>query len=94
MKNQKLQTDSEQTESALIEMGKFYFVNGKYDQARDEFNKALKLDPHNPELFYNLGLVSESKNNIKDAKKMYKKAIEIDSGYKSAKEHLEKLLGI
>src|SRR3989339_420117 len=29
----------------LIEMGKFYFLNGKYEEAISEFEKALKINP-------------------------------------------------
>ncbi|MBU2567857.1 MAG: tetratricopeptide repeat protein [Elusimicrobia bacterium] len=78
----------------LVEMGKFYFVNGKYDEAVEEFKKALKVNPGSPEIFYNLGLVYESRNKPEEAIKMYKKALAIDPKYKLAKQHYEKLIGL
>ncbi|OIO72550.1 MAG: hypothetical protein AUJ85_09745 [Elusimicrobia bacterium CG1_02_37_114] len=94
MKKEKGSKDSDKPEEALLEMGKFYFVNGKYDQAIDELKKAIEINSGNPEIYYNLGLVYESRNQPEEAKKMYKKAIAISPKYKLAKEHLDKLIGL
>ncbi|MDI6640735.1 MAG: tetratricopeptide repeat protein [Elusimicrobiota bacterium] len=78
----------------LIEAGKFYFVNTKFDKAIEEFKKALKFNPNDPEIYYNLGLAYESKGELDEARKMYEKAVEINPNYSLAKEHLSKLIGI
>ncbi len=80
-------------EQDLIEMGKFYFVSEKYDEAIDEFQKALKLNPKNAEIYYNLGIVYETKNINQEAKEMYAKTLEINKDHKLAQEHLDRLVG-
>jgi len=51
MKKEKGSKDSDKPEEALLEMGKFYFVNGKYDQAIDELKKAIEINSGNPEIY-------------------------------------------
>jgi len=92
--NRKGMPEKKETEESLIELGKFYFINGKYDKAIEEFKKAIALNPGKSETYYNLGLVYEAKNNLEEARKMYEKAIEIDPNNKLAKEHLEKIVGL
>jgi len=94
MNKKKEISDKKETEESLIELGKFYFINGKYDKAIEEFKKAIELNPRNSETYYNLGLVYEAKNNIEEARKMYEKSVEIDPNNKLAKEHLEKIVGL
>ncbi|MEW6557883.1 MAG: tetratricopeptide repeat protein [Elusimicrobiota bacterium] len=78
----------------LIEKGKFYFLNGKYDEAIDEFEKVLKINPQNADAYFNLGITKEAKNDFSGAKKMFEKVIEIQPSHKSAKKHLDKLVGL
>jgi Flp pilus assembly protein TadD len=78
----------------LIEMAKFYFMNSKYDEAIEELNKVLEVNPKNAEAYYNLGLIYEHKNQKEDARNMYEKALNIDPEYKLAREHINKLMGI
>ena len=78
----------------LIEQGKFYFLNKQYDQAILEFQKALKLDPGNARILYNLGIIYESKEDIEIAKTFYLKALELDPKLEEAQKYLDKLVGI
>lgn len=87
-KNRKKEPD----ESTYFEMGQFYFLNAKYDEAINEFKKALKLSPNDAEIYYHLGLAYESINNIDEAIKMYQRALEIDPHHKSSRQHLEKII--
>ena len=80
-------------EQDLIEMGKFYFLSQKYDEAIEEFQKTVKLNPKNPEIYYNLGVVYEAKNMKQEAKEMYFKTLEIKKNHKLAQEQLDKLVG-
>lgn len=82
------------TEASLMELAKFYFLNSKYDEAIEELQKILEINPGNAEAYYNIGLIYENKNQKEDARKMYEKALSIDSDYKLAREHLNKLIGI
>jgi len=78
----------------LIEMGKFYFLNGKYEEAISEFEKALKINPKNEDIYFNMGIVKEANNDRGAARKMYEKTLILQPDHKSAKEHLDKLVGI
>ena len=81
-------------EIEIIEMGKFYFLNNKYDEAVAEFEKVLKINRNNAEAYYNIGLINETRNNIAVAKEMYSKALFIEEDYKLARERLNKLIGL
>jgi tetratricopeptide (TPR) repeat protein len=81
-------------EATYMELGKFYFLNNKYDEAIVEFKKVLELNPANAEAYYNIGLIKESSNLISEAKEMYSKALSINSEYNIVKDRLDKLIGI
>ena len=83
-----------QEEETMLEMSKFYFLNGKYDAAISELEKVVKLNPRNSEAYYNLGLVYEAKGMNEQAQEMYKRCLKIDPKCKLALEHLNKLVGI
>lgn len=80
-------------EDCVIDLGKFYFLNGKYDAAISEFMKAQKFDPKNADVYYNLGITYEAKNEPSKAKEMYLKCLELNDKYVLAREHLDKLIG-
>lgn len=78
----------------LIEQGKFYFLNKRYNEAILEFQKALKLDPKNARILYELGAAHEGNGDIEITKVLYLKALEIDPKLKEAQERLDELVGI
>lgn len=92
MIKKKLSPQSE--EVGLLEMAKFYFMNNKYDEAIEELEKVLEINPGNAEAYYNLGLIFENRNQTDKAKDMFEKALDIDNDYRLAREHLNKLIGI
>lgn len=77
----------------LVELGEFYFLNGKLKNALDVLLKARELDPQNVEAVYTLGLVYEAKNSYSDARQMYERVLKLAPTHKAAKNHLEKLVG-
>lgn len=77
----------------LLEAGKFSFLNENYDEAIKYFQKILKKDSQNAEACYNLGIVYEAKNMLKEAKEAFNKTLEINPKCKLAEEHLTKLVG-
>jgi len=85
--------DQKEKVEKLIELGKFYFLNEKYDEAIMKFKEAAKIDEDNAEIYYNLGIVYESKNLPEEASHMYTKALELNPGHKLASKHLEKIVG-
>jgi tetratricopeptide (TPR) repeat protein len=81
-------------ETNHMELGKFYFMNNKFDEAIEKFKEVLKLNPSNAEAFYNIGLIKEVSNLPNEAKDMYSKALAIDPDYKIVRERLNKLIGV
>lgn len=85
--------DRKEKVEKLIELGKFYFLNEKYDEAIRKFKEAVKIDENNTEIYYNLGIVYESKNLPDEASQMYTKALELNPDHQLASKHLEKIVG-
>ncbi|OEG71112.1 hypothetical protein ATZ36_16275 [Candidatus Endomicrobiellum trichonymphae] len=81
-------------EADHMELGKFYFLNNKYDEAVSEFKKILEINPGNAEACYNIGLIKESSNQMDEAREMYSKALAVKPDYKIARVRLNKLIGI
>ncbi len=46
--------------------------------------KAVSLDPTNPSLFYNIGVISMGKNDFEKAKKSFEKALSLNPSFKDA----------
>jgi len=85
--------DQKEKVEKLIELGKFYFLNEKYDEAITKFKEAAKIDENNAEIYYNLGIVYESKNLPEEASQMYTKALELNPNHGLASKHLGKIVG-
>ncbi|MFC1566563.1 tetratricopeptide repeat protein [bacterium] len=77
----------------LLELGKFYFVNQKFDQAIKEFIRVLDQEPDNTDATYNMAVAYEAANNIEQAKIYYERTIELDPKNESAKTKLAKIVG-
>ncbi|MDR2526518.1 MAG: tetratricopeptide repeat protein [Rickettsiales bacterium] len=92
MKSKKDKTISSENDN--MEMGKFYFINNKFKEAIEMFNKVIKKNPLNAEAYYNIGIIKEHSNDIEGAKAMYLRALYIDKDYKIAKDKFNKLMGL
>ena len=57
---------------------------GDKEKFKDLLEKATQMDPTNPELYYNLGVVASQSNEQDQAKTYYEKAIELDPEYINA----------
>ena len=62
---------------------------GKYDDAIQNYVKAIELTPSDASLHYNIGTAFQAKNDIDHAEKAYKKALEVDPKNEKAKSALE-----
>ncbi len=71
----------------LVEAGLYSELN-KMDKFGELMNEAVALDPENPDLYYNLGVVNYEQGRVEDAKKYYKKAIELKPDYANAHMNL------
>lgn len=87
-KESERKTDAEK----MVELGKFYYLNQKYDQAVEEYRKAVALDPKNLDARYNLGVALETINDLEGAREAFEKLLELDPNYKGAQEHYDRLV--
>jgi len=65
--------------------------SGKAFEAISEFNKALLIDPDDAALYFNIGRAYFESNEKKKALQFFKKTLEVDPGFKDAKNILEQL---
>ncbi len=75
----------------LIEVGQSYLLNREYEQAIVKFSEALRLNPHEPDAYYYLGLAYEGFGKYADAIAMYKKTIALDDSYANAEIRINAL---
>jgi len=62
-------------------LGILYFRANKLDQAKSEFNEALKINADNVVSLNHLGIISRSEGKFKEAYGFYEKALQIDPNY-------------
>ncbi len=75
-----------------MSLGTVYAKIGRVEDAADQFNRALTLEPDNPEPLVALGVLDEYNKKTADAKEKYRRAVEMDSSYVSARNKLGSLL--
>jgi tetratricopeptide (TPR) repeat protein len=68
----------------LLTEADLYIKLKRMDKFGELMEEAVKLDPDNPILFYNLGVVNANQNKINEAMAYYKKAIELKPDYADA----------
>lgn len=59
----------------------YYIANGEYDKAREDANRALRLNPNEAEVAYTKGVVLLKTNQIKEAITFFEHAVDIDSAH-------------
>ena len=62
-----------------LRQGNEYYSQGKYEQAIDEFQKVIKIDPSFVPPHYNLGNLYYQQGKFDDAITKFKKTIQIDT---------------
>lgn len=68
----------------LLNEAQLYIQLEQTDKFGALMAEAIELDPNNPTLFYNLGVVNQNEKKIEEAVKFYKKAIELKPDYGDA----------
>lgn len=76
----------------LVELGEFYILSQKFEEAIKVLKKAEKINKLSPKLYYNLGIVYETLNEKDKAVVAFRQAVSLDPNLKSAQEHLERLI--
>ncbi|UCC11580.1 MAG: tetratricopeptide repeat protein [candidate division WOR-3 bacterium] len=75
----------------LLEVGQTYLLNKEYDRAIKKFSEALRINPHDPELYYYLGLAYEGAERHQEAIEMYEKTLKLDKTFSNAEMRLYEL---
>ncbi len=86
------QNNSNTQVQPFIDIGLIQLDLNNLEEAQTQFEKALKISPDLPELYYYLAKVYEKKYQNDIAIEYYKKAIEKKPDYKKAHEDVVKLL--
>lgn len=77
----------------LIEVAKFNFLSSRFGEAIRLWKKVLKSLPNDPQIYYNMGIAYESLNDLNNAKRCFKKVLDLQPDNEQAKEHLENIIG-
>ena len=65
-------------------LGKLYYTSGQIDEARREYELALKLDPKTAPAHFNLGVIDYNKGRLDEAADRLTKALNIDPKFAPA----------
>lgn len=76
----------------LIELSDFYILSQKFEEAIKILKKAEKIQKLNPKLYYNLGIAYEALNEKVKARDSFRLALKLNPDFKSAQEHLDRLI--
>jgi DNA-binding response OmpR family regulator len=76
--------------TSLIELAKRHVADGSFGLARETVQKAIAVDPTQPEAYNLLGAVLEIHNERLEALKFYRAALDIDPTYKPAWTNLDR----
>lgn len=76
----------------LLELGDFYILSQKYEEAIKTLKKAQKINNKDPKLYYSLGIVYETLHERAKAINSFRQVLSLDPNFKSAQEHLDRLI--
>ena len=68
----------------MLNKANLYYTLGQPDKFKELMNQASEIDPNNPDLQYNIGVISSEQGNIQEARVAYRKTLEIDPTYINA----------
>ena len=69
---------------AYAYLGLSHIYLGRFDNARQDFQKGLKLKPHNNFCLFNLGYIAERQGNSAEAESIFQKALLADPDFPDA----------
>jgi len=75
----------------LLEVGQAYLLKKDYEKAITKFSEALRINPHDPETYYYLGLAYEGAERYSEAVQTYEKTLKLDRGHGNAEIRLNEI---
>jgi Flp pilus assembly protein TadD len=78
----------------LIKRGEELFQGGDLSGAEQEFKKALKIAPKNPEVLNNLGVIASARSELNRAEEYFLSALKVDKTNHDAILNLVDLLNL
>jgi len=78
--------------SIMISQADLYLQRKDFEKYKEVIREAIKKNPTNADLHYNLGVISTNSGLKEDAEKYYLKAIQLNSSYKNAYLNLSILM--
>jgi tetratricopeptide (TPR) repeat protein len=73
-------------------LGDLYYRMGRYDEAWEAYQRAVKLDPHlGDDVYFKLGNIAHRRLDRELAAAMWKKALELNPGHEMARTNLERI---
>ncbi|SFZ94342.1 Tetratricopeptide repeat-containing protein [Flaviramulus basaltis] len=76
----------------LLSEANVHYKMGNTEEFKNLLQKATEMDPSNPELQYNLGVIAAESKELAEAKAYYEKAVELDPKYVNAYINLSALV--
>ncbi len=76
----------------ILSEANIHYKLGNTDQFKNLLEEATKMDPNNPELQYNLGVITAESGDLKQARVYYEKCISLDPNYINAYINLAALI--
>ncbi|MDG1715438.1 tetratricopeptide repeat protein [Lacinutrix sp.] len=76
--------------SLLLTKGNIYYKLGNYDKFKEMMQEIISINPNDVDSYYNIGVISAEHGEIIEARKAYKKVLELDSTYVNAAINLSK----
>ncbi len=72
----------------ILNEANLYYKLGDKDRFKVLMAEAASVAPDNPDLHYNIGVINMEQENYEDARKAYRKTLEINPGYVNASLNL------
>lgn len=75
----------------LLEVGQTYLLKKDYEKAIAKFSEALRINPHDPEVYYYLGLAYEGAEKYPEAIEKYERTLSLDRNHSNAEIRLSEI---
>lgn len=76
----------------LLELGNFYILSQRFEEAVKVLKKAEKIDKMSPLLYFNMGLAYEALNEKDKARNSFRLVLKLNPDDEVAQNHLTKLI--